>query len=90
MILTIGNYCVYPPDLKKEVGLHFTIANVILDFCKPADIPDVSYLPKLSVLDLLNRLAVNSQDANALEALQGKSLVKKSLGENNCLSSGGY
>ena len=67
-------------DLKKEVGLHFSIANVILDFCKPIDVVvevEVSDLSKLSVLDLLNRLAPNSQDANVLEALQGKSLLKK-------------
>jgi hypothetical protein len=72
-------------DLKKEVGLSFVIANVILDFCKPAKAPvkpvdvelDVSDLAKWSVLKLLNRLATNSQDTNALEALQGKSLVKK-------------
>ncbi len=66
-------------DLKKEVGLHFTIANVILEICKPVDaqVIEVSDLAKLSVLDLLNRLAANSQDVNTLEALQDKSLVKK-------------
>ena len=65
-------------DLKKEVGLHFTITNVILDFCKSADAPvDAPNLAKLSILDLLKRLAANSQDTNVLEALQGKSLVKK-------------
>ena len=60
-----------------SVGVVLGQAKLIERFCaadKPIELADVS---KLSELDLLKKLAENSQDANVLEALRGKSLVKK-------------